>query len=455
MNSRQQNMLREKALYRYINALERGNIDIIEAILQEAEQDDILERMITDVHRSYRLEEDAATYASNVAFVRQLLEQHRESEHAAVQFVLSSEERRKEDNKASSILTQENVLLSNPKVAKTTLFSRLKEIGLDKNFVMQRLLPQSLAVSLQGQKITEGTTVLVQQAAAIVERVLNWEPGTLFRPAPLQLNMEAVGTTRFKKNVRGDIQRVSAYTIYARYLALLVLKATAGLSTKPIPTEPDVVRREVLAAYGTFTFEHVLQYVWSLGIPVLPLNDRGIFHGACWRIDHRNAIVLKQRTMSDARWLFVLLHEFRHAGQDPDREQFEVIEASDISEYRQQAEEEKTASRFAGNVILDGRAEELAQMCVQAANGSVELLKSAVPIVAQREHVATDALANYMAFRLSLQKLDWWGTANNLQERSTAAWRITRDLLLRQANVEVLDEIDRNLLLQALSSSEV
>jgi hypothetical protein len=158
--------------------------------------------------------------------------------------------------------------------------------------------------------------------------------------------------------------------------------------------------------------------------------------------------------MSDARWLFDLLHELCHAGQEPDKDEFVVIEGADSAQELQLSEEEKMASQFAGNVILDGRAEELVKKCVQSANRSVEQLKRVVPTVARQEHVSTDALANYMAFRLSLQKLDWWGAAINLQVPSTAAWRITRDLLLARANIEVLDEVDRDLLLQALPSSE-
>ena len=71
------------------------------------------------------------------------------------------------------------------------------------------------------------------------------------------------------------------------------------------------MRQAVLSTYGAITFEHTLRYVWSLGIPVLPLRDPGAFHGACWRIDGRNIIVLKQRTLSLARWLADLLHEVR------------------------------------------------------------------------------------------------------------------------------------------------
>lgn len=430
--------LRGNLLYRYVTALERGDIDVIEAILQKAAQDEVLERMIADVHRSHRSEEDAGVYARGVGLVRQLLKQHQETEHAA----------------QLTPMMQEEAGLPNPTIAKNTLFKRLKELGLDKDFVLHRLLPKPLALKLQEPNDSEEAAHLVQRASAVVERVFKWEAGALLRSAPPALNMATVGTTRFKRNIGSDLEHISAYTLYAHHLALLVLQATANLPRKPVPTDPDDVRREVLASYGTFTFEHVLQYVWSLGIPVLPLNDRGVFHGACWRIGHRNIIVLKQRTMSDARWLFDLLHELCHVGQDPDKDEFVVIEGADGAQGLQLAEEEKMASQFAGNVILDGRAEELVKKCVQSAKRSVEQLKSVVPTVAREEHVPTDALANYMAFRLSLQGLDWWGAAHNLQVPSTAAWRITRDLLLARANIGGLDEVDRDLLLQALSSSE-
>lgn len=430
--------LRGNLLYRYVTALEQGDVDAIEAILQKAAQDEALERMIADVHRSHRSEEDAEVYARGVGVVRQLLKQHQATEHAAQLIPTMREE----------------AGLSTPMIAKNTLFKRLKALGLDKEFVLHRLLPKPLALKLQESNDSEEVAYLVQRASAAVERVFKWEAGALFRSSPPALNMATVGTTRFKKNIDSDLEHISAYTLYAHHLALLVLRATANLPRRPVPADPDVVRREVLASYGTFTFEHVLQYVWSLGIPVLPLNDRGVFHGACWRVGRRNVIVLKQRTMSDARWLFDLLHELYHASQDPDKDEFVVIEDADGAQGLQLAEEEKMASQFAGNVILDGRAEELVKKCVQSAKGSVERLKKVVPTVARQEHVEPDALANYMAFRLSLQGLDWWGAAHNLQVPSTAAWRITRDLLPTRANIEVLDEVDRDLLLQALSSSE-
>jgi hypothetical protein len=59
-----------------------------------------------------------------------------------------------------------------------------------------------------------------------------------------------------------------------------------------------------------------------------------------------------------------------------------------------------------------------------------------------------------MAFRLSLQGENWWGTATNLQAQDTDytdPWQTARDFLLERANFGRLNEVDRNLLLQALS----
>jgi len=157
----------------------------------------------------------------------------------------------------------------------------------------------------------------------------------------------------------------------------------------------------LLASYGAVDLETALRFSWDLGIPVLPLGDRGTFHGACLRYEGRNVVVLKQNSKHEARWLFDLIHELSHAGQTPEAPSLEVIEGDETSEERRNSAEEIAASQFAGDVTLDGRAEELAQACVKAARGSVERLKQIVPSIAEQNGVGVGALANYMAFRLS------------------------------------------------------
>lgn len=53
-----QRLVRERAMWRYITALEEGNLDVIAAIVKRAENDEVLEKMILELHETYQTEED-------------------------------------------------------------------------------------------------------------------------------------------------------------------------------------------------------------------------------------------------------------------------------------------------------------------------------------------------------------------------------------------------------------
>lgn len=338
-------------------------------------------------------------------------------------------------------LQVQDVLLPGGEYSVENLLKQLASVGLDKEFVRRRLLPGPAAGDEQGVAL---------EAAEGLHRVYGWLPPDLFGGQPLGLQMAAAASARFKMPARVRETGLGAYVIYAHYLALLVLQALPNLEKKTLPTTWKEVRHAVVEEYGELTFEAGLKYMWSLGIPVLPLNDTGAFHGVCWRLGGRNVIVLKQRTRSGARWLHDLLHEYFHAAQNQDLEEHPIIEESEMSPNRRNSEEERAASRFAGDVMLDGRAEQLVEECVTEAKGKVEFLKNVVPKVAQKGGVEVDALANYMAFRLSLQGINWWGTANNLQSDGSATMCTPRDVLLHRIQLTLLNPVDRDLLLRAL-----
>lgn len=71
-----QRILHEKALYRYANALERGDFEAIAIILHQAEYDATLERMLMEVHEAYQEEKEAVAHVGDADLVRQLLQQH-------------------------------------------------------------------------------------------------------------------------------------------------------------------------------------------------------------------------------------------------------------------------------------------------------------------------------------------------------------------------------------------
>lgn len=375
--------------------------------------------------------------------------------YEATNYAGASLERVREIIDALGITIREDLFLPSAGANMATLLSRLTKLGLDREFIIQRLLPREAAAALEkGATEATGTGPLALKSAALIGRVYNFTPASIFLSNEVKIASDALGLARFKTGVRTNERKLSAYTVYAHFLALLAVAATQHLPTCEIPTDPMRVHSDIVGTYGAITIESVIRYIWSLGVVVLPLNDSGAFHGACWRVEGRNVIVIKQKTRSNARWIVDALHELRHAGEEPGAESLSFIEGEELSG-RRTSKQEEDAIRFSGDVALGGRAEELVALSVKAANGSVEQLKSAVPRVAKREGVAVDALANYMAYRLSLQGQNWWGVANTLQAPDADPWTVARDIFLEHAVFGGLNAGDAELLRCALSGNEM
>jgi transcriptional regulator with XRE-family HTH domain len=325
-------------------------------------------------------------------------------------------------------------------VDRRRLRRNLEHAGLDRAFIDGRLTPSGMD---SADATAEAGVVL--DLAARLHRIYGWSPSAVLAGGDLDVEMPAAAG--FKLPKRASEPRVRAYSVYAHYIAHLALDATTSLEQRSIPTRALDFRSAVIDRFGRIDFESVLNLAWELGIVVVPLADPGAFHAVVWRAGGRNAIVLKQQTRSPSRWEFDLLHEIRHAGDDPDAEEYAVIDDESPST----DEDEMAANAFAGDVLLAGRAEELAQECVTEANGRLEFLKSALPRVAQRNRVNVADLANYLAYRLSLQGENWWGAATNLQQGGPDPWATARDVFLRHADLQALNPLDRDLLTQALA----
>ncbi len=349
---------------------------------------------------------------------------------------------------ALDIEIKEEVNLKNATNSFKLLFPRLNKLGINKDFILERLIPGKISSQIISGKYKDNEKILISKFTEFIERIFNWDPGYI--QSNEFLNFKYDFMPAFKKP-RGIKEKFAcAYTVYAHYLALILLSSMKSLYKKEIPTNPLEVRNNILK-YGDLSFNNILKYVWDLGIPVLPLNDSGAFHGACWRSQGRNVIVLKQQTMISSRWGFDLLHELYHAGQKPEKNEYDVIELVENSKEWSESKDEQSASQFAGNVLLEGRAEELANLCVKEANHGIPRLKGAVLKVAKQENIEIDYLANYMAFRLSHQQVNWWGTANNLLTMKGNPWETARDMLLLRIDFTQINNSDKHLFQLALS----
>lgn len=333
----------------------------------------------------------------------------------------------------------------------SAFFKRLKQAGVSKELVTQRMIGPIVAANLEAADEQASQNALLQ-ASSVVSRVYGWPIQDLYSRTTLSLPPKASSLARFKMPVRAKESLLVGYVVYAHHLSRIALKATPELRPSAVPTDAAEFRKAVLGRFKELSFENVLRFAWDLGIVVLPLRDSGAFHGATWRESGRNVVVLKQRTSSLSRWLSDLIHELFHTGQEPENPEREVIEADETSPERRESVEEQNANQFSGDVILDGRGEQLVNYCVQAAGGRIQRLKSVVPKIANREGVPTDALANYLAFRLSLQGVNWWGAATNLQPKDKDPWLLARDWIVPKLDLSRLDQSERDLLTQALTT---
>ena len=296
--------------------------------------------------------------------------------YEAERYRSASYERLREVANALSVRIRNDILMPVLPSNFSELLSKLRQVGIDRGFLFSRLLPSADVAHVSEDNFGRDDDTMLAKVGAIIGRVFGWSPVDLFGPAPLTPPRLAAASARFKLPAWRSETSTVVYAAYASYLGLVVSRGSCDLPRETIPVEAAQMRAGVLRRYGDLTLDATLRYVWDLGVPVLPLRDRGTFHGACWRHEGRNVIVLKQTTKYRARWIFDLLHEVFHAGQQPEESAMEIIEADVTTEERRNSDQEVAASQFAGNVALDGRADELAQACVQAASGSVELFKA-------------------------------------------------------------------------------
>lgn len=335
------------------------------------------------------------------------------------------------------------------------LTKKIGQVGVDLDFLSSRLIGTEDYACINDNLplLGESRTPVIGRVADTLDRIFGWSPDELLGSTPLEAPQLAAASARFKMPAQRSQNQTSVYAAYAHYLALIVLNAKGHADIQEIPDDPSIMYQKIMDRYGKMDLHSALHYAWDLGVPVIPLNDKGTFHGACWRYGGRNVIVLKQRSVHMARWLFDLIHELYHASQHPKSDTFEVIEADENSAERRESEEEIMASQFAGEVVLNGRAEELAQICVSASGGRVQALKKVVSEIAELERVDVGSLANFMAFRMSWQGLNWWGAAANLQKDNSNPWLVARDVFYERFSFDIEDSLDLVILKRALERS--
>lgn len=333
-------------------------------------------------------------------------------------------------------------------VSLAKLINRLKAVGIDRELILRRVLPPSLADTAIDSEDAASDS-FVYQVAYYVGKVFGWSPQDIVQ-ADKELIMDmTLAPVKLKVAANANERRVNAYVVYTHYLALILIQAARNKEPQQPPENPYRTRDELLGRYGSLTLESVMDYLWDLGYVILPLNDQGAFHGAYFRENYRHVIVLKQKTSSSSRWMFDALHEAYHSIQEPKSPNVVMVD-SDSFVTRQASKEELTANQYAGAVLLGKNPQRLAEQCLTEAGHDLRMLKSAVQRVASSENVPVDSLANYLAYRLSLQGQNWWGAAENLQASGPDPFAVAKGMLLQHVDLSKLAESDIQIVQRAL-----
>lgn len=334
----------------------------------------------------------------------------------------------------------------------SVLMKRLSYAGIDSKLLTRKIIPTKLQDALNLHKTNE-PTLLLDEAASYISTVYGWTQDEIWNSQNLIVKPEPAAMGFFKKPTNANENQIKAYSHYAYYLAKVVLKAFSQNSKNNYPESIEEFKEEYFKKNQELDLVALLEFVWDLGICVLPLNDSGVFHGASWNIDGRHIVVLKQTTESHARWIYDLLHELYHVFAHLDEVNTSVIEIEELNPFsNNESIEELEANSFANQVIFGGRAEKLAEQCVEDAKWEIKNLSNAVTKISKKEGIRKDFLANYLAFRLSFQGENWWGSAIKLQITEPNPFAVTTEFLKKKIQMEKLSPMDFNLLNSAITN---
>lgn len=287
---------------------------------------------------------------------------------------------------------------------------------------------------------------------ARVRSIFGWSATDLAGPGLPPLLATPALAGRFKDHAR-DRRAAATYVLYVHKIALLADQAVQRPDYRPPPDDPRAIADAIRSTYGDLRFASVAQFCWERGIVIVPLADRGQFHGACWLVGGRPIIVLKQTTALDSRWVFDLGHEVCHVLRHLRPGHDAIVELEEIG--RDHDAEETEASDFSGELLL-GDPDRLAHAVVDAAGSQGNRIWRHIGPVATREQVNPGVLANYLAHRLDRENVfkGGWGAAANLQQGDTDAPATARGLLFEHLDFGRLTDDDAQVLTGALGRDE-
>jgi hypothetical protein len=189
------------------------------------------------------------------------------------------------------------------------LYSRLGQVGLTRAFVVHTALPHwwddEIASNPAGYA----------QGLMLLSRHLGLDLASL-QDENSPLKLREFGVCKFKKRANVSEDQLALARVMATRTAQLAAAAMPD-EPGPLPLDAGEVRQRILGRGAAWVgLKELLDYCWSIGLPVLHLDhfpkNACRPHGFASRLKGRPVIVLCRRSKHSAWLLFILAHELGH-----------------------------------------------------------------------------------------------------------------------------------------------
>ncbi|MEZ2226228.1 MAG: ImmA/IrrE family metallo-endopeptidase [Microcoleus sp.] len=190
----------------------------------------------------------------------------------------------------------------------SVLYRKILAIGFPKQFVRDKVLPSWWNEELDNQPVAvlQGAGHIAQHLRLDLKSLLAENQKPQFQPLP---------HTKFKYHQQSQTDLPDVAHQLASRVAEVVANAIK-LEFKPIPSDPDQVRSEIVAKHPQVNLYSLIHYCWQHGIVVIyfnnyPKKQRKITGMIQWQGDYP-VIVLSSSHTNPALLAFHLAHELGH-----------------------------------------------------------------------------------------------------------------------------------------------
>ena len=188
------------------------------------------------------------------------------------------------------------------------LYRRLREVGLTKPYLRKAILPD-----WWDDQAAENPAGYAE-ALTFLSRHLGLDLATLHDPSR-PVAFRDFGICKIKKSANATENELALSRAMASRAAQLVDVAMTE-PILPLPSSAAQIRREILGQGKRWvSLSHLVDYCWSLGIPVIHLSPCPAAmrpDGLAARVHGRPVIVLCKKDTRSAWLLFILAHELGH-----------------------------------------------------------------------------------------------------------------------------------------------